>query len=91
MIIIKLKGGLGNQLFQYGFGRVLAIQRNEPLKLDITSLGNNKDTKREFKLNKFNIEADIASFEEINKYKPSALSDFLHKKILTSISYRLGT
>jgi hypothetical protein len=82
MIIVKLKGGLGNQLFQYAFGTFLCKQRNESLKLDISSLGSSKDTKREFKLDKFNIKTNIASQKEINKYKPSDFSDFLHKKIL---------
>lgn len=82
MIIVKLKGGLGNQLFQYAFGTFLSSQKNESLKLDISSLGSKNDTKREYQLNKFNIKAGISSPEELKKFKPSAWSDFLHKKIL---------
>jgi len=35
MLVIKLKGGLGNQLFQYAFGRALSISTQKPLLLDI--------------------------------------------------------
>ncbi len=81
MLIVKLKGGLGNQLFQYGFGRFLANKRNEQLKLDISSMGSAKDTKRKYVLDKFNIKTGIASTEEIQKYAPSAFARFFKQKI----------
>ncbi len=37
MITIELTGGLGNQLFQYAFGKSLAIEKNIPFILDISS------------------------------------------------------
>lgn len=36
MIVIRIKGGLGNQLFQYAFGRSLSIDRKEPLILNVS-------------------------------------------------------
>lgn len=36
MIAVRLMGGLGNQLFQYSFGRSLAIERGEDLSFFIT-------------------------------------------------------
>ncbi len=36
MIVVKLIGGLGNQMFQYALGRHLALKNNTELKLDIT-------------------------------------------------------
>src|ERR1700742_631698 len=34
MVIIEIKGGLGNQLFQYSVGRSLALKKNTILKVD---------------------------------------------------------
>lgn len=68
MLIVKIKGGLGNQLFQYAFGRLLSIKKNIPVKYDILSV-NQKDIHRDFKLDKFNTKVVLASLEEINKNK----------------------
>ena len=38
MIITNLRGGLGNQMFQYAFGRALATRLNTQLYLDIRNI-----------------------------------------------------
>ncbi|MCX6712112.1 MAG: hypothetical protein NT041_00280 [Candidatus Vogelbacteria bacterium] len=39
MIIINLKGGLGNQMFEYACGRALSLRQHDPkLKIDIEGL-----------------------------------------------------
>ena len=63
MIIVKLIGGLGNQMFQYAAGRRLAHKHNTQLKLDISSFGSYR--LRRYGLHHFNIEATIASPEEV--------------------------
>ncbi len=40
VIISKLAGGIGNQLFQYSFGKSLAIKFNAEFKVDISSYAN---------------------------------------------------
>lgn len=35
LVIIKIMGGLGNQLFQYAMGRQLALRRGAPARLDL--------------------------------------------------------
>ena len=35
-LIIRMFGGLGNQLFQYSFGRSLALSQNKKLILDLS-------------------------------------------------------
>lgn len=66
MIIVKLRGGLGNQLFQYSFGRYLANKHNVPLKLDVSWYEGIPD--RQYDLAKYNIQADIATTAESAKY-----------------------
>jgi hypothetical protein len=69
MITIKLQGGIGNQMFQYAFGRSLSLKKKEDLSLDTSFYKNIKtgDTLREFKLNNFNIKADIIETDNFNK------------------------
>lgn len=38
MIIVKVVGGLGNQMFQYAFGRAIAAEIGRELVLDLTSM-----------------------------------------------------
>ena len=63
MIIVKLMGGLGNQMFQYALGRTLSLRWNSDLYLDLNFLMNtpSNTTPRFYELDKFNIKADIAS------------------------------
>jgi hypothetical protein len=72
MIIIALKGGLGNQMFQYACGRALSLHDNEPVKLDISGYAKTRtsDTPREYSLSHFSIkEKTIATNEEIRALK----------------------
>lgn len=73
MIIINLKGGLGNQMFQYATGRAISIKNKTQFKLDISGYNNEKylksETPREYELKDFNIEESIASVKEIKKLK----------------------
>jgi hypothetical protein len=66
MIIVKIKAGLGNQMFQYACGRAVSLKREDELKLDISSYQNQavSDTPRAYRLQFFNIKAKIASVEE---------------------------
>jgi hypothetical protein len=68
MIITKLNGGLGNQLFQYAAGRRLAHARGVDLKLDISGLGNlNYWSMRHYELAPFDVVQTFATDEEITK------------------------
>ena len=85
MIITKLIGGLGNQMFQYAAGRRAAYVNKTELKLD-TSWFKNPDgaIKRDYLLNVFNIEEVFATKEEINKFnvRNQGLLTLFYKKIL---------
>jgi hypothetical protein len=70
MIIISIKGGLGNQLFQYAFGRKMSLLNNTKLYLDLSWYHDkNKDFPRQYVLDKFNINAEIANPVIINKIR----------------------
>ena len=68
MIIVKLMGGLGNQMFQYALGRRLSVENDQPLKLDLAWFETQQ--KRAFELDHFNIQADIATRREVEKFFP---------------------
>ncbi len=80
MLIIRLKGGLGNQMFQYAFGRALAMRRHEQLFLDASIFGNEPkiDTKRHYSLGAYNIQAQIANPVVTRHFKTRA-SIFMRK------------
>jgi Glycosyl transferase family 11 len=64
MIIVKLIGGLGNQMFQYSLGQHLAIKNNSTLKLDLQGF---KDYKlRNYDLSCFNILENIATSNDLS-------------------------
>jgi hypothetical protein len=64
--MVRLKGGMGNQMFQYALGRTLSLRYRVPLVLDIELYKlKNHLTKREYDLDVFNVEGSIAAREEI--------------------------
>lgn len=65
MIIVRLKGGMGNQMFQYALGRSLSIKNRVPFKIDISSYKIENEVKRRYDLGIFNIVEDIAEEKEI--------------------------
>jgi hypothetical protein len=67
VILVKLMGGIGNQMFQYALGRQIADLYHVPLKLDVSSF--QSDRLRSYNLGCFNIQEDFASAEEIAQFK----------------------
>jgi len=65
MIIVKLIGGLGNQMFQYAMGRAVAYQRNDILKLDISEFSHYH--LRRYSLHHFQIQESFATRDEVQK------------------------
>jgi hypothetical protein len=57
-VIVKLKGGLGNQMFQYAAGRIIALNNNMPLWLDIGSFKLDTAYNRKYCLDYLNIKPD---------------------------------
>jgi hypothetical protein len=69
MIVTKLIGGLGNQMFQYAAGLQLSHRLGAELKLDISNFDSEGVTRRRYELSIFNISAGIASPDDISKTK----------------------
>jgi hypothetical protein len=83
MVIVKIYGGMANQLFQYAAGYALSLKKDVPLKLDLSYFSEeNTDTKRLFELNKFPIDYHLASQEEIDQIFKFRKLDYLWNKFL---------
>ena len=71
MITTHIMGGIGNQLFQYAFGRYLAHKHNTELKLDIRQCAVQEKNSHHayYRLDEFNILENFATDEEITNLK----------------------
>lgn len=61
LVIARICGGLGNQVFIYAMARRLAFKNDVPLKLDIVSGFTNDRYCRKYLLKYFNIQSEIAN------------------------------
>jgi hypothetical protein len=83
MIVVKLMGGLGNQMFQYAAGRHLAHIRNTELKLDLSFLKTDAKgayTQRDYAFDIFTLKGIFASEEEVLSFKK--LSENRYRRFL---------
>ena len=67
MVIVRVLGGLGNQLFHYAAGKRLSLVRGVELKLDATPL--ERSGVRAYQLSAFNIQSQFATRHEIRDLK----------------------
>jgi Glycosyl transferase family 11 len=68
MVIARLSGGLGNQMFQYALGRHIAFRRDEALLLETSQLrGRPNATPRSYGLDMFNIAATILNPNDLQR------------------------
>lgn len=65
MVIMRIIGGLGNQMFQYAAGRALSLRTGVPLRLDISGFAN-YGLHQGFELQRiFNCPVEIANEEDV--------------------------
>lgn len=80
MVIVKLSGGLGNQMFQYAAARRIAYVNDSQLKLDLSwfeEMGN--WTPRRYELGVFALPAAIACPDEIQPLKSHRRNPFFRR------------
>jgi len=83
-MIIRLKGGPGNQLFQYAFGRLLSIKNGVNVKYKFSV--NKNDSVRKYFLGYFNTKVEIATDEEFKKTRyPLAIISKIIELLKTKI------
>ncbi len=86
MKIVKLKGGLGNQMFQYAFAYLLKQTTGEDVKLDMSSFSSALDDPiRQPRILKLSLSLPAAAPDELRR---ACL--LRHEGALMSFPYRLG-
>jgi hypothetical protein len=75
MILIRLKGGLGNQMFQYAAALALSTRLKAFLKIDLTMLEDRDPTLvnmvfREYELAPYRLPQEFATPKEIHRFNP---------------------
>jgi hypothetical protein len=88
MVVVRLIGGLGNQMFQYAAGRALSLLENAKLSLDIApyekyQLHNGYELDRVF-----SIQAKKVSEDELRKF--IGWGGFFLNKLLVAIDFKKG-
>jgi len=83
MIIVRLQGGLGNQMFQYAYGYALAHQNQVELLLDVGLLrGDSRNklaVKRSFELHHFGVQNVFVTHQIMRKFSVSANASMYDK------------
>jgi hypothetical protein len=82
MIITRLKGGLGNQMFQYAAGLTLATRHETPLLVDLSFLETDaagRYTQRNYELNVFKADIQFASAKDLSRFNEQRSSALLPK------------
>ena len=77
MIVVKIKGGLGNQMFQYAMAKAFSLELKRKFKLDISIFGWYK--LHQYGLHHFKVQPDF--------YKPESIWKRRLKKIFYKVIY----
>jgi hypothetical protein len=68
MVVVRLLGGLGNQMFQYACGRAVAARAGVSFRLDTSDIEHSTPAApRRYQLDVFNIAATLVASEELDR------------------------
>ncbi len=93
MIVSRIYGGMGNQMFQYAYGRMLAHKHRSLYKIYFDDCGFGwAEHSKKLTLTKFNIEAEIATEQDRAKFicdSSNKLKRAIHKvgRLVTGLHY----
>jgi hypothetical protein len=83
MIVIRIIGGLGNQMFQYAMVRSMSIEKKQNFKLDISGFDTYK--LHNYSLQHFNIEANY--YKKANRFLEKILNLFYKETKFTETDF----
>ncbi|MBK9328469.1 MAG: alpha-1,2-fucosyltransferase [Sphingobacteriales bacterium] len=85
MIVVRLMGGLGNQLFQYAAGRHLAHLNNADLYLDISKLNLSGEGRPlwKYELGSFNVKCSLADERMLHDFHGTGFS--VKERVITQL------
>jgi Glycosyl transferase family 11 len=89
LVIARLIGGLGNQMFQYAAGRALALRRGADLKLDLS--GFESYSRRRYELDTLPICAAAATGAELAEFGVHKRRSVLIDRIRRKLRLRVGS
>lgn len=95
MIVVNLKGGLGNQMFQYAAAYSLSLRKKVPILVDLRLMREHKirpsprNVPRDFDLDIFGIEKNEPSFIDLIKFL-QFFKDYRLRKYVAKISNWIG-
>lgn len=85
MIIVEIKGGLGNQLFQYAAAKAVARNYSSKLGMDKSSFEVNSYTKRNLSILNLNLKTNLKTRNYLKKIKYLRKLPFLSKITINEI------
>lgn len=93
MVIVRLMGGLGNQMFQYAFGRSYAHKINAPLKFDLSEFSIKESSAknfvaRDYDLDIFNVKADFAAADEVFRLSKRTNIELLDRILNRALGFK---
>ena len=94
MVIVKLMGGLGNQMFQYALARHISMRHNSELKMDLSFLldrtPRDNFVYRDYDLGIFNVVESFATIDDVRKIINTKSSGIKNKIIKISKSFKIN-
>ena len=79
MVVVRLIGGLGNQMFQYAAGRAVALRNGVQLKVDVSAF--QQDAGRSYRLHDYGITGSIAAPGEVERFVGRSLRRRLSRRM----------